>query len=70
MNDSKTEMMIFASPHFKRPVLSISVGAEFQQPARQVRNLDMTLDMHLTMKAHIKRVCQFSYFQLKTIRTV
>ena len=30
----------------------------------------MTLDVHLTMEAHIKEVCQVSYFQLKTIQTV
>ena len=60
MNDSKTEMMVFAFPHVKLLTLSIAVGAESHQPAGQVRNLGVTLDVHLTMEAHIKRVCQVS----------
>ena len=34
-----------------------------------VRNLGVTLDVRLTTNAYSKRVCQVSYFQLKTIRT-
>ena len=70
MNDSKTEMMVFASPRVKLPTLSVAVGVASHQPAGQVRNLGVTLDVHLNMEAHVKRVCQVSYFQLKTIRTV
>ena len=45
-------------PHVKPPVLSFAVGSESHQPVGQVRNLDVTLDVHLTMEVHIKRVCQ------------
>ena len=45
MNDSKTEMVIFASPRVKLSALSIAVGAEYHQPAGQVRNLCVTLDV-------------------------
>jgi hypothetical protein len=62
MNDSKTEMTVFASPRVKLPALSVALGAESHQPAVQVRNLGVTLEVHLTMEAHIKRVCQVSYF--------
>jgi len=70
MNDSKTEMIVFASPRVKLSDFSIAVGTQSHQPVGQVRNLGVTLDVHLTMEAHIKRVCQVSYFQLKTIRTI
>ena len=63
-------MMIFASPRVKLPALSIAVGAESHQPSGQVKNLGVTLYVNLTMEAHITRVCQVSYFQLKIIRTV
>ena len=65
-----TEIMVFASPRVKLPVLSIAVGAKSHQPAGQVRNLGLTLYIYLTMEAHIKQVYQVSYFQLKTIRIV
>jgi len=67
---SKTEMILFAYPSVKLPVHCIAVGAEYQQPAGQVRNIGVTLDEHLNTEAHIKRVHQVSYIQLKTIRTV
>ena len=38
--------------------------------AATARNLGIILDRHLSMDAHIKRVCQVSYFQLKTLRSV
>jgi len=65
MNDSKTEMKFFGYPRDKPPV-----SAEFHQPAGRIINLDATLDVHPTKEAHIKRVFQVSYFQMKTIRTV
>ena len=49
INDSKTEMMVFASPRVKLPTLSVAVGAASHQPAGQVRNLGVTLDVHLNM---------------------
>ena len=70
MNENQTEIMVFVSSDIKLLAPSIAVGGESQPPVGQVRNLCMTLEVHLTMEAHIQRVCQFSYLQLKTIRTV
>jgi exonuclease III len=70
MNDSKTEMIIFAPPRAKIPNLSITVGTAGHQSADSVRNLGVLLDKNLAMDVHIKRVCQLAYFQLRTIRTV
>jgi len=70
INDSKTDMVVFASPHVKLPALSITISAESHQPAKRVRYTGATMYVHLTMKAHKKRIYQVSYFQLKTIRTV
>lgn len=70
MNDGKTEMMIFTSPRVKLPDLSVVVGMDSHHSATTARNLGVILDSHLSMDAHIKRVCQVSYFQLKTLRSV
>ena len=63
-------MIAFSSLRMKLPDLSVAVGGESLQSARQLRNLGLTLDVHLTMNARIKRVCQVSYFRLKTIRII
>ena len=67
MNDSKTEMIVFSSLRVKPSACIVAVGGESLQSAHQPRNLGVTLDVHLNMNAHIKRVFQVSYFQLKTI---
>jgi len=66
INEKKTKMMIFPCPNVKLSSLS----TESHQPAGQVINQGVTLDRHLTMEAHIKRVRQDAYFQLKAIRNV
>jgi len=70
MNDSKTEMIIFAPPRVKIPNLCIKVGTVAHQSADSVRNLGVIIDNNLAMDVHIKRECQLAYFQLRTIRTV
>ena len=70
MNDSKTEMMVFTSNRVKLPDLSVMVGTDSNHSAATARKLGMILDSHLSMDVHIKRVCQVSYFQLKTLRSV
>ena len=51
------------------PALNVAVGGESVQSVHQLRNLAVTLDVHPTVNAHI-RVCQVSYFQLKSIQTI
>ena len=46
MNDIKTEMMVFAPPRAKLPVLSVFVGPEVHQPAASVRNLGLVMDTY------------------------
>jgi len=70
MNDSKTEIFIFAPPHAKIPNFCITVGTVAHQSADYLRNLGVILDKNLAMDVHIKRVCQLAYFQLRTILTV
>ena len=57
MNDSKKEMMVFTSARVKLPDLSVMVGTDSHHSAATARNLGMILDSHLSMDAHIKRVC-------------
>ena len=47
-------MMVFASLHVKLPSLNSVVCAESHQTVGQVRNLGVTMDVHLIMEAHIK----------------
>ena len=47
MNDSKTEMMVFAPPRAKLHVLSVSVGPEVHQPAASVRNMGLVMDTYI-----------------------
>ena len=44
MNDSKTEVMVFAPPRARLPVLCVTVGSEVHQPATSVRNLGVVLE--------------------------
>ena len=66
MNDSKTEMMVFALPR----VLSVSVVPEVHKPAASVRNLGLAMDTYLYMDLHVAKTCQIGYFQLRSIRSV
>ena len=70
MNDSKTDMTVFAPPRAKQPVLSVSVGPEVHQPAASVSNLGLVMDTYLSMDHHVAKTCQTGYFQLRSIRSV
>ena len=69
-NDSKTEMMVFAPPRAKLPVLSVSVGPEVHQPAASVRNLGLIINTYLSIDLYVAKTCQTGYFQLRSIRSV
>ena len=57
LNDNKTEHMLVASKrnkHLHNIPMSITIG-NAQIPFKQsVKNLDFTLDCHLTMNAHVQ----------------
>ena len=74
LNDSKTELMLVTSKrilHFHDLPTSITIG-NAQIPFKQsVKNLNFTLDCHLTMNAHVStvaRTCHFELCRLASIR--
>ena len=60
MNDSKTEVMVFAPPRARLPVRGVTVGSEVHQPATSVRNLGVVLDTYLSMDRHVVRLGIFN----------
>ena len=64
--DVKPEMIIFSSPRVKLPALGAAVCGESLQSACQLRNLGVTLGVHLTVNAHLEQVCQVSYLNYPT----
>ena len=59
MKDSKTGMIGFSSLHVKLATLSVAVGGESIPSAHQLRNLGVTLDLHLTMNTHTSECVKF-----------
>ena len=70
MNDSKTEMIVFAPPRVTIPDLSVSVGSDVHHPVTLVKNLGVCMDTYLSMDRHVVKTCQAGYFQLRSIRSV
>ena len=64
LNDSKTEIMLVTSKrskHLHNLPTSITIG-NAQIPFKQsVKNLDFTLDCHLTMNAHVSNIARTCY---------
>ena len=65
LNDNKTELMLVTSKRAKHLLnlpTPITIG-NVQIPLKQsVNNLDLTLDSHLTMNAHVSNIAQTCYF--------
>ena len=70
MNDSKTEMIVFAPPRVTIPDFSVSVGSDVHHPVTLVKNLGVFMDTYLSMDRHVVKTCQAGYFQLRSIRSV
>ena len=70
LNDSKTELMLVTSirsKHLHNLPTSITMGIA-QIPSKQsVKNLGFTLDCHLAMNAHVSRIAQTCYFELRRL---
>ena len=70
LNDNKTELMLVMSKrtkHLHNLPTSITVG-NVQIPLKQsVKNLDLTLDCHLTMNEHVSIIALTHYFQLHNL---
>ena len=71
-HDSKTEFIIFRSPHFKQNLsdLSISVGDSQVFPSSKVRDLGVVFDQYLTFHDHISGICRSTHFHLGSIRRI
>ena len=73
LNDSKTEVMLFSSCYADRgntihpTVDCLRVGESIVQITTSVKNLGVLFDKHLTMKEHIKGICQAASFGLYKI---
>jgi len=70
MNDGKTEMLLLSSPNSVLSGIRVSVGDDMHESAGTVRNLGVVLDQTLSLNAHVSRICQSGYFQLRSLRTV
>ena len=73
LNDSKTEFMLVTSKrskHLHNLPTSITIG-NAQIPFKQsMKNLDFTLDCHLTMNAHVSNIARTCYFELRRLASI
>ena len=73
LNDNKTELMLVTSKrtkHLHSLPTSITIG-NAQFPFKQsVKNLDFTLDCHLTMNAHVSIIARTSYIELHRLASI
>ena len=73
LNDDKTELMLVTSKrtkHLHYLPTSITSG-NAQIPFKQsVKNLDFTLDCHLTMNAHFSNIARTCYFELRRLSSI
>ena len=70
LNDNKTELMLVTSrrtKHLHNLPTSITIS-NAQIPFKQsVKNLGITLDCHLSMKAHVFNIARACYFELRRL---
>ena len=73
LNDNKTELMLVTSKrtkHLHKLPISITIG-HAQVPFKQsVKNLDFTLDCHLTMNVHVTNIARTYYFELCRLASI
>ena len=73
LNGDKTELMFVTSmrtKHLNNLPASITIGnllIPFQQP---VKNLCFTLDLYLTMNAHVSNIARTCYFELRRLASI
>ena len=72
-NDNKTELMLVTSKrtkHLNNLPTSITIG-NAQIPFKQsVKNLDFTLDCHLTMNAHVSNIARNYYLEQRRFASI
>ena len=69
INDSKTEFIVFRSPHAKQDLssLSVHVGDSIIQQSSKVRDLGVIFDPFLSFDDYISSVCRSTHFHLRNI---
>ena len=73
LNDNKTELMLVTSKRIKHlhdlPTSITTVNAQIPFK-HSVRNFSFTLDCHLTMNAHVSKIAQTCYFELRRLASI
>ena len=72
-NDNKTELMLVTSKrtkHLHNLPTSITIGNAQIPFKHSVKNLDFTLDCHLTMNAHVSNIARTCYFELRRLASI
>ena len=73
LNDNTIELMLVSSKrskHLNNLPTSITIG-NAQIPFKQsVKNLDFTLDCHLTMNAHVTNIARTCYFEQRPLASI
>ena len=69
INDSKTEFIVFRSPHQKCDFsgLSVNVGESMITQSSKVRDLGVIFDQILNFYDHITAICRSTHFHIRNI---
>ena len=74
LNDDKTEALLFPFTSSLKPTVplpfSITLGSHNILFPDSARNLGFILDSKLSMKKHVIKICQTTYFKLKHISSI
>ena len=73
LNDNKTELMLVTSKrtkHLHSLPTSINIGNAQVPFKKSVKNLDFTLDCHLTMNAQVSNIARTCYFELRRLASI
>ena len=72
LNDDETEFLIIGScQHLEKVnVDSVNVGALVIKSSSYVRNLGVWFESHMSMDAHVGKVCSKAFFGLNKIKQI
>ena len=73
LNDNKTEQMLVTSKrtkHLHNLPTSITIGNAKIPYKQSVKNMDFTLDCHLTINAHVSNIARTCYFELRHLASI
>ena len=72
LNDTKTDVIVLASPHYTESTraITVTVGNASIASSQHIRNLGVIFDQTMSMQNHVSSVCQSAFFHLRNIRTL